>query len=468
MMWLVALALAGEPRMLTLEDALAGAAEANPAVVRTQLAATQAEADVRAAWGGFDPTLSLNGGWNTSSNLSFLPFLPTPLQSSQSGWNLATTLQATAPTGTGVRLTGEIDGSHQQGDSFQGPFERRTLSGTGSIGLSQELLRGVRLGYNLQRVRRAREGLSLAELELEKVRAETRAATARAYWTWVQQVRLAEIASVSVAVAEEALRVGAAKVEAGELAPLERTRLEAALVQARTTSLDASHAARQSADALLVLMGEASGAELAPGSAVGEPSLLTLDDAAVAETAASQNLDVAIARARVDAARLALADAKHTMWPSLQATVDGGVTANRVTEVGEDPTRGNFPQFAVGGTFSMPLGNRAALGQLQRAGSELALQETALAEAERQLRADVDQQLRVLRSARQKVELADANVRLADETLRAEEALAAAGRAILKDVLEARDGLDKARAEAVRARVEVRLAEVELERLTGG
>ena len=468
MIWLMTLALAGEPRVITLEDALKASAEANPSLRRTEIAIEQAAADLRAARGVFDPTLRIDGGWDTSQSFVSSSFLPEPIRNTQTGWNLNTTLSATAPTGTGVSLSGDFRGSRNQGLNFAGvPTDRRVTDETFSVGLTQELLRGIRLGYNLQKTRTAREGMSIAELELEKARSETEAATAKAYWMWVQQVRLAEIARASVAVAEEALRVGAAKVDAGELAPLERTRLEAALVQARTSALDATDAAQQASDALLVLMGEAPGTALEPGSAVGDPPIVNLDPIKVAETAIAQNLDLTLTRARIDSARYVVTDSRHQLWPTLQARVDGGVTATQIVEEGVDDQSAVLPQIAVGGTFTVPLGNRAASGQLQRASAQVALLQTTLVEQEHQLRADVERQVRVLTAARQKVDLADMNVRLAEETLRSEEALQAAGRSILKDVLEARDGVSKAQAEAVRARTEVRVAEVELGRLVG-
>jgi outer membrane protein TolC len=83
------------------------------------------------------------------------------------------------------------------------------------------------------------------------------------------------------------------------------------------------------------------------------------------------------------------------------------------------------------------------------------------------VRSQVEQQVRALVSARELVGLADANLRLAEETLAAEDALASVGRSILKDVLEARAAVDAARVEAIRARVDARVAEVELLRLQG-
>ena len=60
----------------------------------------------------------------------------------------------------------------------------------------------------------------------------------------VYQGALAAIADEAVSVAAE-LRVGEAKVEAGELAPVEEAGCERRIVQAQSAALDAHHAERQ-------------------------------------------------------------------------------------------------------------------------------------------------------------------------------------------------------------------------------
>jgi outer membrane protein TolC len=88
-------------------------------------------------------------------------------------------------------------------------------------------------------------------------------------------------------------------------------------------------------------------------------------------------------------------------------------------------------------------------------------------ELEASVRASVAQQVRVLQTSQSRIELADANSRLALQTLAAEEALAAAGRSIQKTVLEARAEVDRTAAEAAKARTDHQLAQTELLRLQG-
>jgi outer membrane protein TolC len=63
--------------------------------------------------------------------------------------------------------------------------------------------------------------------------------------------------------------------------------------------------------------------------------------------------------------------------------------------------------------------------------------------------------------------LADINLKLAKQTLEAEEAIADVGRALQKDVLEARNALATAKSERVKSRTDYQMAWVELQRLQG-
>ena len=145
--------------------------------------------------------------------------------------------------------------------------------------------------------------------------------------------------------------------------------------------------------------------------------------------------------------------ARHALMPTLSATVSAGLGAQGA-DAGSALSgvfqEGNFPQMSVNGRFSMPLGNRSARGERHRAEAALASQRVSLKELEQSIAAQVAQQVYLLNSAKKRVELADVNLRLAKQTLTAEEAVVEAGRALQNRVLEARNALESARVEAVK------------------
>ncbi|TNE86894.1 MAG: TolC family protein [Deltaproteobacteria bacterium] len=468
-LFLPATALAERP--LTYDEALKGALANNPQLTSSQLSLSEAEASLISARGIFDPSLSATGTWAQFTRVAF-----DPLNYKNSGTNLNGDLGVNGQmlSGTRYSLGASVTRSNSltqydlipdnEADAWQRSFR-------GSI--TQNILKGHRLSYNLQQVTRARNSMTIAELSLEKTRQDTLAQAASAYWTWVYQVELAEIAHESVEVAEEALRIGMLRVETGELAEVEKTRLEAALVQARINALEAEQGADQAADSLLLLMGELPGQELLPATEVGEVPVLTIDRAKAVEVALAQNLDLAVARANADAAVVDMRNAKHGTLPELSVTASAnlGASENLVPPQGADP--GWQPEWAptsnlsFSGNLSVPLGNRAARGESKRAAAAARGRQLSVEELERSVASQTALQVDKLSSAREKMELADVNLRLAEATLAAEEAKAEAGRAIQKDVLEARTDVERKKADAAKARTDYRIAQTELLKLQG-
>lgn len=470
---LLLLATAHAERPLTARECLEAAVQHSPSLVQARLSESEAEASLLGARGTFDPSLAVEGTWSRSNYQGF--FQGFPFESESRSWSGGANLQGSLATGTSYGLKWDL--SHERSryitDFGAGDAETSLEPYRSNLQLTvtQQLLKGHRLAYNLQHITNAQDSLDQAALTAERTRQQTLADTASAYWSWAYQVELRRIAEDAVAVAEEGLRVGRLKLDAGELAPLEVTRLEAARIQARSQAMEAEQAERQAADALLLLMGESPGQDILPATEPGEVPVMSLDADAAVEVALAQNLDLALARARADSARSAYSLATHALLPSLAVTGAAGVGAQNMETapgaVGDLFGEDGYPSYSASGNLSLPIGNRAARGDRKRTLHALHGAELEAEATERSVQSQVAVQVRTLAASREKVDLADANLRLAEQTLRAEEALADAGRKILKDLLDARQSLASARAEAARARTEYRLAQAELLRLQG-
>lgn len=466
---------------LTLDEAVQLALRQSPSVRAAAREVEATEGTVVTANGGFDPMLSVDGGWNRSLNRQRFGQFPDPFFINNDGWDAGMSLSAQAPTGTTasfdmrfrqstakIRLDSGDDQSALEA-IFGDDQTQKTFQPSFNLVLGQDLLKGIRLKSGLANVRKAKESRTLAELRMAQARQQAVADAARLYWAWVYRTRVVEIERWGVDTAEEALRVGEAKVQAGRAAPVERTRLEAALVQARVQSINAENEAARALDDLLVLLGRTPGEELEPASRPGDVPPLQIDLDEALRDALEGSLDLAVARAQVLAAQAAVADAKHAMLPELQAQINAGLTGFDVNSWNGafDFMQTLLPNVGVRGTLTVPLGNRAAGGSKQQVSAQLAQAEVEEDRATAQVTASVAAQVRTLRSAYTQVELADANFQLAKETLEAEEARYDAGRSLLQDVLEARAEVQRTAAEAVRARTDFRVAEVELRRLQG-
>lgn len=459
-------------RPLTYAEALNAAAESNPLLVRARYSVEGTDGSLLAAQGLFDPIFTLDGTWRQSRQQGF--FQGFPFASESRTWDIRSGITGSLATGTSYVLEAGLDRNFSEFTTDFGIADQTqtqdTYTSNLGIAITQQLLEGSRLRYNMRNVTISRQYLSIAELTAERTRQDTLALAAESYWTFAYQAQLREIAAESVVVAEEALRIGRLNVEAGALAPVEETRLEAALVQAQSLLLDSESALEESANALLLVMGESPDQAIIPATAPGEAPSFELDAGEAARVAIAQNLELAVSRANLEVAELEHMNTKHGMLPSLSATGATGIGAQDTSATGALgglAQENAFPYIQVSGNLAVPLGNRAARGDRNRAAADVLARRSELEELERSVAAQVEQQVRVLRSAQRRVELFDVNLRLAEQTLAAEEALANAGRAIQKDVLEARNEATRAAAEAVKARTDYRLAQVQLLRLQG-
>jgi outer membrane protein TolC len=121
----------------------------------------------------------------------------------------------------------------------------------------------------------------------------------------------------------------------------------------------------------------------------------------------------------------------------------------------------------VGAELTLPLLNRSDRGAVAQAEAAKVRAGLELVAREREAESAARAQLRTLAGAKQSLDLAELNVRLAEETLGAERARLGEGRSLQRDLITAQAELDRARADAERARTDWLLALVELDRLRG-
>ena len=458
---------------LTYEEALTRAGEANVDVRAAAQDVLAAEASLLAARSPFEPTLDASGSYYSQAEEGTSPqFGETYYEAS--GWNASAAL--VQPLATGTSLSVGMDSS-QSRTLFRGQIEGFDFESEedGQIAskltftLSQQLLQGHRLAWNLQGVRTAKGVRSIAEAMRQARRQQVLADTARQFWGARYQRSLADIAAQTWEIAKEQRRVAQALVEGGRLAPVEGTRAEALMVQAERASMLADSAARAAEEALLIGIGEPPGTALELVSAPSAPPALSLDEDAVVEAVLQGNPELVGLRIQLDTRRRALKDARHALLPALGGTASYALKGYEPTLAGSlaEAATGDFRDYSLGAQLSLPLFNRADRGALGQAEAAATLAELDVRRLEDGLTQAARAQVRTLEAASRDVELARLNVRLAEETLAAEQARLAEGRALQRDVSEALKGLDTARTEAERALTDYLVAVVELERLKG-
>ncbi len=456
---------------LTYSRALEGALERNPALVKAKANVASAEGWLLTTQGTFDPSLTMGADHQTSVSESFSQFGQVASETHGNGFN--TSLSQFLPSGTSLGLDWSVDSSTylyellESGMTFE--MEEPQRYSTLSASFSQSLLQGIKPSYNLAQVQNAKRGVTSAEASLNAARLQAVADTAMAYWYLVYTRDLETISQESLAVAEEEGRVVRAMVDAGQLAPVESTRVEAAIVLSRSALIDAEHTRKAASESLAQLIGADPAESLVPVSEPEPPVSVSFDDPTVVEAALQGNPELQVYRSLVDDEAADLAVAKHSRLPELALTGGFGVNGYDpvFSEAFAEMFSGDLRYWTVGADLVVPLGNRYDRGVLLSAEAALTSAEQDLVAAEASVASAVLTQIRAVEDGMVKVELADVNLRLAEATVAAEKAKQREGRAIQKDVLEAMRDLGNAKVEAARARTEYLLAVIELGRLRG-
>jgi outer membrane protein len=467
----VGIAMAGEIRELSYEAALEAALAHNPSLVGARYDVDAAEGALMSAKGVFDPTLEASATRNQFTSESIREFGEVLSEFESRGWN--TGLNQALPTGTNfnvnwstttTRFKYELRDTGFTVEQQDPLFESRMVAT-----LSQNILEGHRLASNLEGVRAAGRGKEIADANLRMTRQQTLADAASAYWNTRTRRKLAEIAATAVETAIEEQRIVHAKVEQGTLAPVERARVDAAVVQARRESLLAIDAARNAEDNLLLLIGEEPGTTLDLISEPTEPTVLSIDAVAVEQAALSGNPEVKVARIQEQSAEMARLDGRHKLLPELNVNASYALigyepSASKATD---ELLSGDLPEWSLGATLSVPLLGRADRGQALSRSAEASKARAQRIQTERRIRSQVRTQIRAIEAASMQVNLAIANLELASQTLEAERALMEAGRVIQKDLLESIATVDDARTQLEQSRGDYQLALIELKRLKG-
>ncbi|MFT4975266.1 MAG: outer membrane protein, partial [Myxococcota bacterium] len=377
------------------------------------------------------------------------------------------------PTGTtlGVNLFGADQVSLSDFSALGVEAEEtRNVFTTASASIRQSLLQGFRTTYNLAGVRSARRSLTSTEAAAYARRQQVLADTANSYWNLYYQQSLVQISQETLEITREERRVVIARIEQGDLAPVERARVEAAALESESSFLTAQNTAVSATETLLLLLGEDPVGQIALSSAPEPPSQAELDAEAALAEALSRNADLMQLREAEQVAKDNLANARHALLPELSGTASYALSGREpggFSDAISEMVSGDLRTWTLGAELSVPLGNRSDRGAFEQRAAELTRATSSLEATERGLAQQVRAQVRAVTVARLQIQLAEANLRAAEETLSADRALRDAGRAIEKDVLESIRDVENARVSRAKSRADYNLALIELNRLRG-
>lgn len=404
-----------------------------------------AEARARSAMGAFDPTLfgSFQKG-DSSRPLSTRSSVAAgglkSIESDSNSFNAG--LSGRTGIGTEYRLEVRDDWT---ADTFSG-FDYEYESFTG-VTVRQPLLKG----------RESAEALSLALALSERQISEERfrqalfdalAEYSGAWWELLTARQAFDVRGESLRLAETLLDLNRRKLEAGAISRLELVQTESAAASRREDMLVAGKAVQDAQRRLKELIVEdafaTSDDEFMPvGHGILKPVTQNLQEAI--STALSVRPDYIEQKKLLERERITLKYAANQAWPEVDVEASYGFNG-----LG-DSLRDSFssidsnPEWSLGLFFSYPLGNRGARGEL--AASELTSRQALLRlkQIERETVLRLKNALQEIEADLKRIEAAGEAVRLAEETLVAEERKLEAGRSTTFNVLRIQEDLLLAR-----------------------
>ena len=419
--------------------------ENNLQVKASRLDPRIAGANVLSAQGAFDPELfgSFKRG-DASMPLSARSSVAAGgLRSVESqAYSFNAGISGTTGLGTEYRFEVRDDWT---ADTFSG-FEFEYESFTG-VTVRQPLLKGFGNG-ELLALTVALKDKTASEQRFRQFLSDALSEYAGAWWALMSARGGLEVRRESLQLAETLLEVNRKKLEAGALSRLEVVQTESAAASRKEDLLVAQKSVQDSQRRLKELIAADAYAmrddELVP---VGEGTLRPASGATgdAVSTALSARPDYMELKTALERERIVLKYRADQAWPEVDLEASYGFNG-----LGDSFSRSfsdinSNPEWSVGVVFSYPLGNRAARGELEAARLQAAQAVLRLKRLEQEIVFRLGGALEQIETDLKRLEAADEAVRLAEETLDAEEKKLEAGRSTTFNVLRIQEDLLLAR-----------------------
>ena len=482
------LAQAPEPLRLTEKDAVALALRQGLVPRSAQARRDALKAGVRQEEGAFDWTAGLSAGIAKleaedanprTSGLNNLFFSDTRTTAFQRGLGL----WVEKPLITGGTLNISLAPSYL----FQDVNQTNTLAGTSTsaslgyatqnpyggrvtVGLTQPLLRGFGPAAAEARLRAARKLAEAADLDYRRDLLREITFTDSLYWNVVFARQNLADKRTTLTLAQKQLEEDRERVTSGMLAPLELPAVEASVLERERQVLSAE-ALLQTAEAALAaeILPEEVAPPLLPTDAP-TPVPLTLSLEESEHLALQLRPELQAGQAQLQARRILEKEAENRALPQVDATLaytGGSATHDRLDPVLTDLSASRYPGYFAGLQVRIPIGNRAALGVLDRRRAERLSADLDHRSLRQGILLEVRQGYSTLKAAEKEVEALAKALEFREKSLEAEQEKLDNGLSTSFFLLQREDELDQARTALTLARVSYRKAYTAFLQATG-
>lgn len=358
----------------------------------------------------------------------------------------------TGKTGLGTEYTLEVRNGWTA-DNFSG-FEFEYESFTGAR-ITQPLLRDYGTAGNLLNLTIARKDRDISIYRFKATVLGLVTDYGFAYWDLINAREELGVRLESQTLAETLLEINRKKLEAGAISRLELVQAEAAAASRRQDVILAENGVREAQKRLKDLIAgdnaySIKDSEIVPfAEPVLRPVSQTLDESIAA--AIDGRPDYQETKSTLEKNNIRVRYAKNQAYPRIDLEASYGY--NGLGDSFSDSFRSidENPEWSLGLLFRYPLGNRGARGSLLASRFESDQAVLRLKKLEQEIILGLDNSFKEIALNTRRVEAAETSVRLAAETLSAEEKKLEAGRSTTFNVLRIQEDLARARLNSIDA-----------------
>ncbi len=340
------------------------------------------------------------------------------------------------------------------------------------LNLRQPLLKNAGIGTTKTAIRVAQSESQVSFQEYRQEMMRTISKATAGYWDFYQAQENLKLIQESVRIADKILIDNRQRHRTGKMAKTEVLEAMAGVDSRRALSSEAQHEHRDAANRLSKVLSMAPTQGSVRLEATDKPVVdkLDFDDQAIAQRAFELQPEYLEARQRLKKADIKLSFAKNQRWPELDLIASygfNGLDFSR-SESWDQIENGDFNSWSVGIEFRLPIGGGIkSRSELKKAQLEIKSQLLALKDIEVIMTNNIDTALHHIASAEEQRRYADGIVELRKRLLDAELARLNAGKSSTRLILEKEDDYRNAKQFALKNRVELQTALIELE-LAGG
>lgn len=442
---------------LKLQEAVLVALSKNIDVKIERLQPQIAETDIEAEESVFDPTVKADiAEASTKRQTDLAIFLTGAIEPSRISTEIDTRLEKKFSPGTTAELS--FENNRLSSNSFVQRFNP-SWSSELVLSVTQPLLKDFGREFNLGRIIIAKNNKSISDFQFEKRVIDVVSSVKRTFWDLVLAIELLDVAEQSMRQAQDLLEINRAKVEAGQLAPIDAVEAEAGVAAREEAVILAEDRIQDLEDRLRSLLNLDKESSLlgAPIIPIDQPMdaeiRFSLPDGV--ETALKNRPDYLQTKKDLENRIVNLRLAKNQVRPRVDVVASAGVNGlGSSIENDWEELDGEFYDLRIGLRFEYPLGNRATKSQLIRRRLERQQIELRLADIEKNIALEVREAIRQVETDFKRIKTTRVARRLAEKKLEAEQAKFEVGISTTKDVLDFQVDLAFARSRESRALID--------------